>query len=120
MQRPIPVWFGATSPPAYRRVGRLGDGWFPQTPPGPKLDEARKLIEEAATEAGRDATALGMEGFVSWGDGGAAKLVEHVRRWRDAGASHVAVNTMGAGLKSVDEHMEVLGVSAEALEIDGA
>jgi probable F420-dependent oxidoreductase len=119
VQRPIPVWFGATSPAAYRRVGRLGDGWFPQATPGPNLDEARKLVEEAATEAGRDSSAIGMEGFVSWGDGGAAKLVEHIGRWRDAGASHVAINTMGAGLKSVDEHMEVLGVSAEALEIEG-
>src|ERR1017187_1057017 len=27
VQRPIPVWFGAASPPAYRRAGRLADGW---------------------------------------------------------------------------------------------
>ena len=30
----------ASRHPAYRRVGRLADGWFPQVPPGPKLDEA--------------------------------------------------------------------------------
>ena len=29
VQRPIPVWFGVASPRAYRRAGRLGDGWFP-------------------------------------------------------------------------------------------
>src|SRR5207249_483344 len=29
IQRPIPIWFGAASPPAYRRAGRLSDGWFP-------------------------------------------------------------------------------------------
>src|SRR5580704_6720124 len=48
VQRPIPVWFGAASPPAYRRVGRLGDGWFPMVPPGPKLDEARAIVDAAA------------------------------------------------------------------------
>ncbi|HWW54008.1 MAG TPA: LLM class F420-dependent oxidoreductase, partial [Acidimicrobiales bacterium] len=32
IQRPIPIWFGAQSPAAYRRVGRLADGWFPQVP----------------------------------------------------------------------------------------
>src|SRR5205807_8369428 len=34
VQRPIPVWFGAVAERALRRVGRLGDGWFPQVPPG--------------------------------------------------------------------------------------
>ncbi len=48
VQRPIPVWFGAQSPPAYRRAGRLGDGWLPQVPPGPKLDEARAIVDGAA------------------------------------------------------------------------
>ena len=40
--------------PAYRRVGRLADGWFPQVPPGPKLDEARTVVDAAAPDAGRD------------------------------------------------------------------
>ena len=35
VQRPIPIWIGGQSPPAYRRIGRLADGWFPQVPPGP-------------------------------------------------------------------------------------
>ena len=34
VQRPIPIWIGGPSPPAYRRIGRLADGWFPQVPPG--------------------------------------------------------------------------------------
>src|ERR1700694_1339614 len=89
VQRPIPVWFGAQSPRAYRRAGRLGDGWFPQVPPGPKLDEARAVVQQAAKEAGRDADALGMEGRVSWGDGGVDRVVDHVGRWRDAAATHV-------------------------------
>src|SRR5579863_2651155 len=105
VQRPIPVWFGAQSPPAYRRVGRLGDGWLPQVPPGPKLDEARAIVDEAAREAGRDPAALGMEGRVSWGDKTLDKLAGQVGRWRAAGASHVSVNTMGAGLATVDDHL---------------
>jgi len=117
VQRPIPVWFGAASPRAYRRAGRLGDGWFPQVPPGPKLDEARAIVESAAAEAGRDPAALGLEGRVTWGSGGAAKLVDHVGRWRTAGATHVAVNTMGAGMASVEDHLAALAAAAEALEL---
>jgi probable F420-dependent oxidoreductase len=115
VQRPIPVWFGAQSPPAYRRAGRLGDGWFPQVPPGPKLDEARAIVDQAARDAGRDPAALGMEGRVTWGDKGVDKLTEQVGRWRAAGASHVSVNTMGAGLATVDDHVRVLGEIARTL-----
>jgi probable F420-dependent oxidoreductase len=115
IQRPIPVWFGAASEPAYRRAGRLADGWFPQVPPGPALDAARAIVDEAARGAGRDPSALGMEGRVSWTADGVDKLVDHVSRWRAVGASHVAINTMGAGLGSVDGHLAALGAAAEAL-----
>ena len=32
VQRPIPLWFGGQSKPALRRIGRVGDGWFPYYP----------------------------------------------------------------------------------------
>jgi probable F420-dependent oxidoreductase len=114
VQRPIPVWFGAQSPAAYRRAGRLGDGWFPQVRPGPDLDAARAIVEQAAVEAGRDPAAIGMEGRVSW-TGDADKLVDHAGRWRKAGASHLSVNTMSTGLATVDQHLAALERTAEAL-----
>ena len=117
VQQPIPVWIGAASPPAFRRAGRLADGWFPMVPPGPRLDEARTIVEDAARAAGRDPSALGMEGRVSWTAGGVDKLVDHAGRWRAAGATHLAVNTMNAGLASVDEHLAVLATAADAFEL---
>jgi probable F420-dependent oxidoreductase len=117
LQRPIPVWFGGQSRPAYARIGRLADGWFPQVPPDERLEEARAIIDEAAVEAGRDPTQIGMEGRVSWTDEGAGKLVDHVSRWRAAGASHLSINTMRAGLGGVDGHLAVLARAAEALEL---
>jgi len=116
-QRPIPIWVGGQSAPAYRRIGRLADGWFPQVIPGPALDEARAIVADAATEAGRDPAVLGMEGRVSWTSDGVDKLVDHLGRWRDAGATHVAVNTMNAGLGPVDDHLEVLAQVASALSL---
>jgi probable F420-dependent oxidoreductase len=108
VQRPIPVWFGGQSPRAYARIGRLADGWFPMVAPGPKLDEARAAVGAAAAAAGRDPAALGMEGRVSWTHGGLPVLMDHLDRWRTAGATHVSVNTMGAGLGTVDGHLAVL------------
>lgn len=119
VQRPIPVWFGAQSPRAYRRAGRLADGWFPQVSPGPELEEAKAIVEGAAVEAGRDPGSLGMEGRVSW-TGSQEELAELAGRWREAGATHLAVNTMGAGLGSVDGHLAALESAAEALGLRGS
>jgi probable F420-dependent oxidoreductase len=112
LQRPIPVWFGAQSERAYLRVGRLADGWFPQVRPGPELDEARGVVERAAIEAGRDPGEIAMEGRVAW-RGSGEKLAEHTRSWQEAGCTHLSVNTMGAGLRSVDEHLAVLELAAD-------
>jgi probable F420-dependent oxidoreductase len=119
LQRPIPVWFGAQSRRAYQRAGRLADGWFPQVPPGPRLEEARAVVAAAALDAGRDPATLGMEGRVSWTKDGLTKLADHVGRWREAGATHVSINTMGAGLGAVDGHLAVLAEAAAGLGLPG-
>ena len=116
VQRPIPVWFGAQSAPAYRRAGRLADGWFPQVQPGPELDQARAVVSQAATEAGRDPATLGMEGRITW-RGDAGELAGQAARWQDAGASHVSVNTMGAGLVTLDDHLAALAEAARVLRL---
>lgn len=106
-QRPIPLWIGAASPPAYARVGRLADGWFPMHPPGPRLTEALSTIAAAARDAGRDPAGIGMEGQVSW-QHDLERVVADLDAWAEHGATHVAVNTMGAGLRTVEEHLAVL------------
>jgi probable F420-dependent oxidoreductase len=112
VQRPIPVWFGASSPRALRRAGRLGDGWFPMVGPGRKLEAARQQVEQAATDAGRDPAQIGMQGQVSW-NGNTDDLAEGIRSWAQAGASHVSVNIMGAGLTTVEQHLAALATVAE-------
>ena len=114
LQRPIPIWFGATSVPAYRRIGRLGDGWFPQMQPGPKLDAALGVVRDGAREAERDPASIGMQGRVDW-RGDIGNVTEQFDNWRAAGATHVGVNTMDAGLKTVDDHLEVLGRVAKSV-----
>ncbi len=121
VQRPIPIWVGAVAEPALRRVGRLADGWFPQVPPGPRLDEAWAVVRRAAQDAGRDPDAIGVEGRISWSeDGGIEQLVDHAGRWRDAGATHLAINTMNAGLDSLDAHLDVLTRAGRIARAAGA
>ena len=114
VQRPIPIWIGAASAAGYRRAGRLADGWFPMMSPGPQLDEALAEIERGATAAGRDPASIGMEGRVRW-TGDLDAVVGKIAAWSQAGASHLSVDTMGAGLAHVDDHLEVLARVAESL-----
>lgn len=119
-QQPIPIWVGGSSAPAYRRMGRLADGWFPQVPPGPRLTDALALIAEGAAEAGRDPSTIGMEGRVEWGDGDLTRIADHAGRWREAGATHLAINTMRAGLATLDDHLAALTSAADALGVSNA
>lgn len=116
VQRPIPIWFGAESPPALRRAGRLADGWFPQVRPGPQLEQALALVREGAEAAGRDPASIGMEGRVGLSRGVDA-AAEQVEAWRAAGATHVSVNTMRLGTAGIDRHVATLAAVAEAISV---
>jgi probable F420-dependent oxidoreductase len=114
IQRPIPIWLGGSSPRAYERMGRLADGWFPMVQPGPALEEARSTVDAAARAVGRDPGAIGMEGRVDW-RGDVDDLVERAAAWRTAGATKLSINTMRAGLATVDDHLGALASVADGL-----
>jgi alkanesulfonate monooxygenase SsuD/methylene tetrahydromethanopterin reductase-like flavin-dependent oxidoreductase (luciferase family) len=82
--------------------------------PGPSLHEARAVVEQAAVDAGRDPATIGMEGRVDW-RGDADAVADRLAEWQKAGATHVSVNTMGAGLTSVDDHLSALSAVAATL-----
>ena len=62
----LPIWIGGNSEPAYRRVGRLGDGWLASRVTD--ADSARHAIgaiRRHAEEAGRDPGAIGLQSMVA-------------------------------------------------------
>jgi probable F420-dependent oxidoreductase len=115
IQRPIPIWLGASAPAALRRVGRLADGWFPMVRPGGGLSDALEIVAGAAREVGRDPASIGFEGRVNYVVDDPDLMVLHAGRWREAGASHIAINTMGAGLNGVDAHINAISLLASLL-----
>jgi probable F420-dependent oxidoreductase len=108
IQQPIPLWMGGGAGPALARVGRLADGWFSNAKPGPQLDEALTTIRDAAREAGRDPSDIGVEGRIMVGDRDQDRIVKEFEEWQSLGASHVSFNTMGANLDDVGAHIRAL------------
>ena len=117
IQQPIPIWIGGSSEPAYRRMGRLADGWFPQIAPGDALDRALDTIRTAAEGAGRSPEGIGMEGRVRWDSEDPDRFARQVARWRSLGASHLSIDTMRTGQHSVDDHIRALELAAPLAEV---
>jgi probable F420-dependent oxidoreductase len=114
VQRPIPIWLGGGAEPVLRRVGRLGDGWFPLADPGDKVRSMIERIRSYAKEAGRDPSAIGIEGRVSVADGSREKWLRAISQWQELGATHVSVNTMKAGFSTPSAHIDAIRRFREA------
>ncbi len=105
IQRPIPIWMGGGVEAVLKRIGKLADGWFPQVRPDDRGRAAVQVLHNAAREAGRDPSSIGIEARINASAGDAAAWRETSVAWRDLGATHMSINTMGAGFTSVDQHI---------------
>jgi probable F420-dependent oxidoreductase len=62
----LPIWIGGNSEAAYRRVGRLGDGWLAsRVTDAASAREAIEAIHRHAEQAGRDPAAIGLQSMVA-------------------------------------------------------
>jgi probable F420-dependent oxidoreductase len=115
VQRPIPIWIGGSAEKALRRAAEVADGFFPQVPleGGWKvtLDKMRTWREAA----GRDPKKFGIEARLNAATGNADEWRARAQEWRELGATHISVNTMGAGFRGTDQHIKRLEEVLEAV-----
>jgi alkanesulfonate monooxygenase SsuD/methylene tetrahydromethanopterin reductase-like flavin-dependent oxidoreductase (luciferase family) len=71
-------------------------------------------IRSYAKEAGRDPSAIGIEGRVSVADGSREKWLQAISQWKELGATHVSVNTMKAGFSTPSAHIDAIRRFREA------
>jgi hypothetical protein len=64
--------------------------------------------------SGCDPAEIGMEAKLDW-TGDVEAVAAQAAQWAAAGASHASVNTMGAGLATVDDHLAVVVAVADAV-----
>jgi len=109
VQRPIPIWYGGSAEATLRRVGQLGDGWYPLQSAGGEVRAMIERIHGYAREVGRDPSAIGIETLFPVSELPEHKWTDFIQAWDELGATHLTVNTLGAGLTSPHGHIELLG-----------
>ncbi len=117
VQRPIPIWIGGYAEATLRRVGRMGDGWFPWREPNEVMRGAVERLRAYATEAGRDPNDIGLEPQLNVGRGDPDAWRSFVEGWRALGATHLCLSTMGNGFTSPGEHLAALTRAADVLRV---
>ena len=103
--RPVPVLFGGSAPALLDRCARIGDGWLPLGSPNDK--SADRIAEMRRV---REATGMSWEGFeiraqAQWGGGTPDRWRSHAQRWKELGATHLAIATHNVGETDVDGHL---------------
>jgi len=116
VQRPIPIWMGGgwdrqkrtTVETALRRIARLADGWFTHLPPNEDgrtgMEDFRRLVREE----GRDPAKVPVEGRLPAAGSGPDEWKRGIDAFRQMGMTGVELNTMVAGYRAVDEHLDAL------------
>jgi probable F420-dependent oxidoreductase len=105
-KKPIQIWFGGFSPPAFRRAGRLADGFLFGGPLA-GANEGWAVVRGALEEAGRDPATFGRE-YMYGAPGEAEKIADAFKAWRDQGGTHASFATMGRSLDGVDAHIALI------------
>ena len=115
VRRSIPIWTGGRADVLLQRTARMADGWFPQGQPDEQMRQAVERLRRYIREAGRDPDSVGIEARMNAADGDLDEWVRQTKGWRELGATHISINTMGAGFKSPDEHIEAIRRYKEAV-----
>jgi len=106
VQRPIPVWIGASAEAAVRRACAIGDGYLPLAPLEGGWQATIDKIHAWLQEAGRDPSTFGIEGRLNAATGSPDEWARTIDMWRRFGASHLSVSTQGLG--GVDAQLQRL------------
>ena len=94
VRRKIPLWFGGHEDVTLRRIAKWGDGWIMLAhPAGPVADAEFAKLRSYVKEQGRDPKSVGIEVWVSTGEGGPEDWRRQFQAWKDAGVTHVTVNS---------------------------
>ena len=103
--QPIPIWFGGSAPALLKRCARLGDGWIPLMGANGAARQCIETIRSHREAAGGSMEGFGIQAQAQYAGGTPERWASHAAKWRDLGASHLAIATHNAGKTSVEGHL---------------
>ncbi|MDA0791579.1 MAG: LLM class F420-dependent oxidoreductase [Proteobacteria bacterium] len=101
----VPIWFGGSAPVLIRRCARLGDGWIPVMGPNPAAAAAIAELKSQRAALGLPWEGFGIQAQAQYAGGNPDRWIKHAGKWREIGATHLAVATHNAGESDVDRHL---------------
>lgn len=102
---PIPVLFGGSAPALIERCARLGDGWIPLGSPNETSAERIAAMRRVRAAAGLSWDGFAIYAQAQYGGGTPERWRSHAQRWKDLGATHLAIATHNAGETDIDGHL---------------
>ena len=79
------------------------------------MREVLERLRGYIVEAGRNPSTVGIEARVNASEGDLDEWIRLTDGWRALGATHISLNTMGAGFKSPQEHIAAIRRYKEAI-----
>ena len=114
-ERPIPIWIGGFSEPAFRRAAAMGDGFTFAGDPEEAVAGLTRLRELLAIAGRRDDDGFGTELILTRART-ADQVVDAAVRWQEAGGTAVSIATMKSGFDSTAAHIDHLARCKDALD----
>ncbi len=115
VKRKIPIWFGGHHENVLKRVARLGDGWMPNFRVPAEATPHLETLDKFLAKEGRARKDIGVEARLHYKD--AATWEQTLAAWTSVGATHITVNTMGAGLDTAAKHIEAIKEAAKRVRV---
>lgn len=101
----VPIWFGGGVPQLIERCAHLGDGWIPLMGPNEAARKTLAAIKEKRESKGLNWDNFGVQAQAQYAGGDAERWNKHAEKWRNLGASHLAIATHNAEPTNVDGHL---------------
>jgi probable F420-dependent oxidoreductase len=116
VQRPIPIWFGGYADTLLRRVAQMGDGWLPGHRSAQAAEADLAKLDEYLAANGRSRQDIGIEPRLQYKDNNLDSWAKTMADWEAVGATHISLNTMGAGLTTAGQHIAAIQEFAQLLD----
>jgi probable F420-dependent oxidoreductase len=103
-KRQIPLFIGGFSEPAFRRGGRMGDGFMFVGGFDNGMQQWGR-VQHHLKENNRPEAGFGRELIVPNGKG-PQHAADTIKRWQEAGGTHACVPTLGKGYTDIGQHLD--------------